>query len=85
MIYTVLILHEENRQVAAHHINADTGEDALLEAAKTHGGTLIVAVHGECREVEHVSEEGEPGHLTFPGDCLVEAESYIELCQESEA
>ena len=82
MIYTVITWNEDTRKTAAHHIEAIGGQDALYKAAKEHGGELVVAIAGECREATHVSEEGVPGELMFPGEGLVEAQEYIELIEE---
>ena len=78
MIYTVLIHHEDSREIAAHHVEATDGQDALYKVAKEHGGELIVAVAGECREAFAEDDETKVGTMTYPGDGLVNAESYIE-------
>lgn len=82
MIYTVLIHHEDSREIAAHHVDADDGQDALYKVAKEHGGELIVAIAGECKEATHASEEGKPGEIVFAGSGLVDAQEYIELIEE---
>lgn len=82
MIYTVILWHEDSRQTAAHHIEAENGQDALYKAAKEYGGELVVAIAGECKEATHVTEEGVPGELMFPGEGLVEAQEYIEMIEE---
>lgn len=82
MIYTVITWHEDSRQIAAHHIDAENGQDALYKAAKEHGGELVVAIAGECKAATNASEEGVPGELMFPGEGLVEAQEYIELIEE---
>ena len=82
MIYTVLIHHKDSGEIAAHHVDADNGQDALYKVAKEHGGELIVAIAGECKEATHASEEGEPGEIVFAGSGLVDAQEYIELIEE---
>ena len=82
MIYTVLIYHEDFRQIAAHHVEANDGNDALYKAAKEHGGELIVAVAGECHEEFSEDDETKVGTLTYPGDGLVDSQSYIETMDE---
>ena len=82
MIYTVLTYHEDSRQIAAHHVEATDGQDALYKVAKEHGGELVVAIAGEVHEAFAAKEETEVGTLTFPGDGLVDAHEYIELMDE---
>lgn len=82
MIYTVLIHHEDSREIAVHHVDADNGQDALYKVAKEHGGELIVAIGGECCEATHISEEDYKGKLVFAGSGLVDAQEYIELIDE---
>lgn len=82
MIYTVLIYHEDSRQIAAHHVEANDGNDALYKAAKEHGGELIVAVAGECHEAFAEDDETKVGTMTYPGDGLVDSQSYIETMDE---
>lgn len=82
MIYTVLIYHEDSRQIAAHHVEAEDGKDALYKVAKEHGGELIVAVAGECHEAFAEEDETKVGTMTYPGDGLVDAQSYIETIDE---
>lgn len=82
MIYTVLIHHEDSREIAAHHIDADDGQDALYKVAKEHGGELIVAISGEVHEAFAAKEETDVGTLTFAGSGLVDAQEYIELMDE---
>lgn len=82
MIYTVLIYHEDSRQIAAHHVEANDGNGALYKAAKEHGGELIVAVAGECHEAFAEDDETKVGTMTYPGDGLVDSQSYIETMDE---
>lgn len=82
MIYTVLTYHEDSRQIAAHHVEANDGNDALYKAAKEHGGELIVAVAGECHEAFAEDDETKVGTMTYPGDGLVDSQSYIETMDE---
>lgn len=81
MIYTVLIHHEDSRQIAAHHVEAEDGQQALYKVAKEHGGELIVAIAGEVHEAFAAKEETEVGTLTFAGEGLVEAQEYIEMIE----
>lgn len=82
MIYTVLIYHEDFRRISAHHVEANDGNDALYKAAKEHGGELIVAVAGECHEAFAEDDETKVGTMTYPGDGLVDSQSYIETMDE---
>ena len=82
MIYTVLTYHEDSLQTSAHHVEAKDGQDALYKVAKEHGGELIVAVAGECHEAFAEEEETKIGTMTYPGDGLVESQSYIEIIDE---
>ena len=82
MIYTVLIYHEDSRQITAHHVEAENGSDALYKAAKDHGGELIVAVAGECHEAFSEEDETKVGTMTYPVDGLVDTQSYIETIDE---
>ena len=82
MIYTVLVYHEHSRQVAAHHVEAEDGMDALRKIAKVVDGELVVAIAGEHREAHHQSEEHKDGTLTFAGDGLVECDDYLKLFEE---
>lgn len=82
MVFTVFLYHECSRQTAAHHIEADDGQEALLKAAKEYGGELVVAIAGKCQEAMSATEEGVVGMLTFPGDGLVDSQSYIETMEE---
>lgn len=75
MIYTVLTYHEDSRQIAAHHVDALDGQEAMYKTAMEHGGELVVAIEGK-------KEEGPEGGLTFPGDGLVGAQSYIDTVDE---
>lgn len=84
MIYTVLIHHEDSRQIAAHHVEATDGQDALYKVAKEHGGELIVAIAGEVHEAFAAKEKTEIGTLTFAGEGLVGAQEYIELIEEED-
>lgn len=84
MIYTVLIYHEDSRQIAAHHIDATDGQEALYKVAKEHGGELIVAIAGECHEAFAAEDENAVGTMTYAGDGMVCAASYIETIEEGD-
>lgn len=84
MVYTVLIHHEDSREIAAHHVEATDGQDALYKVAKEHGGELIVAIAGECHEAFSEADESKIGTMTYAGTGLVDAQEYIELMDEED-
>ena len=84
MIYTVLIHHKDSREIAAHHVEATDGQDALYKVAKEHGGELIVAIAGECHEAFSEADESKIGTMTYAGSGLVDAQEYIELMDEED-
>ena len=84
MIYTVLIHHEDSREIAAHHVEATDGQDALYKVAKEHGGELIVAIAGKCHESFSEADESKIGTMTYAGTGLVDAQEYIELMDEED-
>ena len=72
--FTVILMYEENGQVCADEVTAKTGEEALLKAAKDperEGCSLICAIKGKTE-----------GKLTFAGEGVVDASSYIETMEE---
>jgi len=83
--FTVLGFYEDNGQSFAIHVQAKDGIDAMRKVALDHVNsdkgscTLLAAICGTLHD-RSASNEGEErvfGAMTFAGECVVEAETYL--------
>ena len=69
--FTVISVHAGNGQIVCHHVMANDGLHAFAVAAPSADSDLnmVVALDG------HLSEGG---HLTFPGEGLVDVQTILD-------
>lgn len=92
--FTVLGYYEGNGQIFCDHVEAEDGVSALKAAAEAadeatgqrESLVLLAAICGKLKDrdtdIEHEEEEREPGVITFPGDSVVDCETYLTNFEE---
>ncbi len=83
--FTVIGYDEADGKTFADHVQAGSGEEALKLVAqdeKRQGHVLVICIAGRCGEAEHADEEAEKGTLHWPGDGVVDVETYLEMWGE---
>ncbi len=83
--FTVIGYDEADGKTFADHVQAPSGEEALKAVAmeeKRQGHVLVICIAGKCEEAEHAEEETEKGNLHWPGDGVVDVETYLEMWGE---
>lgn len=74
--YSVIAMYEHTGQVVCDHVEASSGQEALRVVAKDREDcSLIVAIAGEHSDIKD---------MTFAGDGVVDAASYLELDEDED-